>query len=193
MLGTHDSLTGHSLKNWWVYPLILFAKTQNKTIEKQLEKGVRYFDLRFRRVGEHIYGAHGVAIFNITLEKVFKVLSEYSKDNNVKIYFRAIVEDAIVKDDLSVDELKVEVFKNITSDNLICHWIGYKSNWNDHVELISIAWGGSPTMKREEAYSKYMSFDVVEPCIFECYNYKFLIPILKRYDKRIKNAMLNFV
>ena len=61
IIGTHDSITAHPPRKWWMKLGKWIAVTQDKTIWQQYANGIRCFDLRVRldKNGKWIM-AHGL-------------------------------------------------------------------------------------------------------------------------------------
>ena len=212
MLATHDSLTGHKLKTWWLYPFLFTAKCQNKTIEEQLEIGVRYFDLRFREYKGKLYAAHGVIIFNITLEQVIHILKTFTDRTKETVYFRILFENALVKDSINYDQFKELVLSKLdTSNYLKLHCIGNKKTWDLTYYLDIPFYGKNDYYICNKDISKkideiYNSIDRTDLSVYECYTYKgikrlFGLPYPKlaanKINKHIKQSsnftMIDFI
>lgn len=76
ILGTHNSATSSRLV-WWLRPMAwllhLTSRCQNRTIEEQLQDGVRLFNLQVCRYRGEWYISHGLCIYD---KKLFDVLDE---------------------------------------------------------------------------------------------------------------------
>ena len=76
ILGTHDS-TSYGTK----WPLSIFAKCQDITLEEQLSLGVRYFDIRLNRDTKGMTCYHGIACCHITWKEVLKIFERFIRLN----------------------------------------------------------------------------------------------------------------
>ena len=67
MKGTHNSLTGEGAWRWWMRMWWPVWRCQSKTLEEQINAGVRLFDIRVRWDGHEWRGAHGACMLRSTL------------------------------------------------------------------------------------------------------------------------------
>lgn len=202
MKASHDSLTSYPLKTWWLYPFLFTAKTQTKTIEEQLNSGVKYLDLRFRNINGELYGAHGFMIFNITAHEVFNILINWCVINRTIVYFRVLLEDGLSKDDISLDDFeeKINGYIELFPNTLKLHFIGKKSDWNNIRYKMDIPYYGKNNFTLfniKDKIKEMKEFNKEELHIYECYTYKG-IPIPWFYSKIIDkyipyDSMKNFV
>lgn len=93
--GTHNSATSGKLV-WWLWPIggliNLTSKCQNRTIEEQLQDGVRLFNLQITRYkGEWVF-SHGLAIYKEKLNDVLKLFEKYATQDN-PVYFQLYLDD----------------------------------------------------------------------------------------------------
>jgi len=132
MIATHDSLSGYSLKYWFLKPFNFMAKCQTKNLQQQFDEGSRSFDLRFAWCKNKWYAAHGIQLFKITLEQALTQLIELSKIE--PIYFRILCEDTFYKKSdykkLYVDTIKY--LENHQSDKLKLLYIRSKKTWDGY-------------------------------------------------------------
>lgn len=200
MKASHDSLTSYSLKNWWLYPILWAARTQTKTIEQQLESGVRYFDLRFAEYGGKLYAAHGVCIFNITIDEVFAKLNKWCNEHEEEIYFRVLYEQKCNEMAFLSFQHKVRLAVIYGSKFLRLHCIGQKSKWSEINYKMDIPFFGDNayTLATVDEKIDEMQYGGTkeEPYVYECYSYKILSPrfgswLIKEYIPN--NSMQNFV
>ncbi len=75
MIGAHNTMSYLPPKRWWMWPLLVFARCQRKSLAEQIEAGVRVFDLRVYRDNGHWCFAHGLVKFkgatlNTTLDVI---------------------------------------------------------------------------------------------------------------------------
>lgn len=89
ILGTHNSATSSKLV-WWQYPLSwiidLFCKCQSKSIQQQLEDGIRIFNLQVTYYQGEWVISHGLAIYDCTLIDVVSTIRKYSDEHDIPIY-----------------------------------------------------------------------------------------------------------
>ncbi len=83
-LATHNSGTGEPSKNWVHRLFTPFVKCQDKTIEEQLEAGVRYFDFR---VNKDLMLCHGLWVSKTSLDKALQILNEYPEITYYRVVF----------------------------------------------------------------------------------------------------------
>lgn len=106
MLGSHNTFTYKSAK-WKIFNLFSnFWRCQEKTIDEQYNLGVRYFDIRIRKIKSGYQICHGI----IDVKRTFMSLDEicyYIGLNYPNSTFRLVLERGDSKDFLnSVDRLK---------------------------------------------------------------------------------------
>lgn len=91
ILGTHNSATSSRLV-WWLRPLSwllhLTSRCQDRTIEQQLEDGVRLFNLQVCRYNGEWHISHGLCIYDKKLFDVLDQLKLYSSIVNERIVFQ---------------------------------------------------------------------------------------------------------
>jgi hypothetical protein len=185
MKASHDSLTGYPLRQWWLCPLVWTARTQTKTIERQLDAGVRYFDLRFRHNNGKLYAAHGVMLFDITIEDVFDKLA------NKDVWVRIILENQLLKDDITLEQFK-EMIPTIPN-GINVDWIGEKLDWKTGKVLF---YGRNDfnysQIKQRQKEINEEPYQQKEPYVYECYSYK-MLPFMSKLIKAKNDSMINFV
>lgn len=90
MLASHNTFSYAGVP-WWAHLFNIWAKCQNNPVKVQYEKGVRYFDIRFRPDSPYI--RHGIVKYRITVDAALQWLNIYAKNNpNEPIYIRFILE-----------------------------------------------------------------------------------------------------
>lgn len=93
--GTHNSATGGQLV-WWLRPLAWLvnatSKCQTKSIEEQLEDGVRLFNLQVTKYGGEWVFSHGTAIYKEELIPTLALMSHYATQEK-PIYFQLVLDD----------------------------------------------------------------------------------------------------
>ena len=83
-IATHNSGTGEPSKNWVHRLFTPFVKCQDKTLEQQLEAGVRYFDFR---VNKDLMLCHGLWVSKTSLDKALQLLNEYPEITYYRVVF----------------------------------------------------------------------------------------------------------
>ena len=88
-LGTHNSGTSYKLV-WWqrllTWPLQLIAQCQSRTIEQQLEDGIKLFNLQITNYnGEWVF-SHGLCIYDKKVDEILQEFTKYASDG-CPIYF----------------------------------------------------------------------------------------------------------
>lgn len=124
MLGSHNSMSYLPIKGWRKI-LSPWTKCQSLTLEGQYDKGIRYFDIRVRKVGsEGWWYCHNKAIFVPVMEH--KELLEFLIEKKVNV--RIILDErkepkdaALYKSDFLdlIDWLK---YNGMKVDSAIVYW-----------------------------------------------------------------------
>lgn len=94
IIGTHDSVTAHPPRKWWMKLGKWIAVTQSKTIYQQYADGIRCFDLRVRlgNNGKWIM-CHGLYEVNLDFYDLLDWLKDKAEQNRENIYIRIVLED----------------------------------------------------------------------------------------------------
>ena len=128
-IGTHNSLSGYKVKNWWFKLINFTSKCQSKTIKEQLDAGCRWFDIRLRWYKGKLYAAHGLMIYDVTFEEFLNEVYVYNTTDT--IYYRVMYEDAIGHNNaMSYEEFESLVLAFValySKDNIVITEIGSKS------------------------------------------------------------------
>lgn len=113
-LGTHNSATGGKLVWWQRWQplrqlLDLTSKCQNKSIEQQLEDGIRVFNLQitFYR-GKWVF-SHGICIYTEELLPTLFMMLQYATESR-PIYFQLVLDRNFILGQ------KKEKFKELVND-----------------------------------------------------------------------------
>lgn len=130
LLGTHNSATGEKPINFVSLVGAPIGQCQSKTIAKQLEAGVRLFDLRVKpyrystnysmyypleKIEDCTMG-HGVCDYNITLKECVEKIDTYCKNNNGIAYVLVTLEGELTE---SKDKFMEDVKKFFNNHNYI--------------------------------------------------------------------------
>lgn len=88
-LGTHNSGTSYKLV-WWqrlfTWPLQLVSQCQSRTIEQQLEDGIKLFNFQITNYNDEWVFSHGLCIYNKKVNDILTELLKYAT-NDCPIYF----------------------------------------------------------------------------------------------------------
>ena len=94
-LGTHNSATGGKLI-WWQRPIAwllnITAKCQQRTIEEQLEDGVKLFNLQVTLYNGEWHFSHGTTIYKEKLLETLALIEMYAKPHE-PIFFNLYLDD----------------------------------------------------------------------------------------------------
>lgn len=94
IIGTHDSITAHPPRKWWMKLGKVIAVTQDKTIWKQYEDGIRCFDLRIRLLKDNTWTlCHGLYEVKLDVYNLIYWLKEKAELMDENIYIRIVLED----------------------------------------------------------------------------------------------------
>lgn len=83
-LGTHNSLS-YLPCQWYLRPFAWVGRCQSLTLEKQYEKGVRWFDIRVKYIDGEALSGHGLLTYNISIPAVLNYLNR-KKDCVVRLF-----------------------------------------------------------------------------------------------------------
>lgn len=111
--GTHNSATGGKLL-WWLRPLAWVinptSKCQDKTIDEQLQDGVKLFNLQVAYNGERWYFSHGLALYE---EDVIETIAKMKACATAKepIYFQLYLDKSfwLAQDELAFAKLVADI------------------------------------------------------------------------------------
>ena len=88
-LGTHNSGTSYKLV-WWqrlfTLPFQLVSQCQTRTIEQQLEDGIKWFNLQITYYNDEFVFSHGICIYDYKVNDVLMEMLKYSS-KECPIYF----------------------------------------------------------------------------------------------------------
>jgi hypothetical protein len=94
IIGTHDSVTAHPPKKWWMKLGKAIAVTQDKTIYQQYADGIRCFDLRIRLSDDDTWVlCHGLYEVNLDIYDLLYWFRTKAEQNRENIYIRIVLED----------------------------------------------------------------------------------------------------
>lgn len=125
--GSHDSTTYTLGRIGWSPPQFGVARCQSKNLEKQLELGVRLFDLRLIWYNDEIYLHHGDYTSNdyytIPLKDAIKTFSSFLKKHTKEIIFLMFWQRPSNKNgeywSAEHDDETIELIKNTFNEKLI--------------------------------------------------------------------------
>lgn len=94
IIGTHDSITAHPPRKWWMKLGKVIAVTQDKTIWQQYANGIRCFDLRIRLLKDNTWTlCHGLYEVQLDVYNLIYWLKEKAELMDENIYIRIVLED----------------------------------------------------------------------------------------------------
>ena len=94
IIGTHDSITAHPPRKWWMSLGKAIAVTQDKTIYQQYADGIRCFDLRIRLSDDDTWVlCHGLYEVNLDIYDLLYWLRTKAEQNRENVYIRIVLED----------------------------------------------------------------------------------------------------
>lgn len=106
--GSHNSLS-YGRCQWWLRPLSWTARCQCKNWMEQLDAGVRYFDLRVRRVNGRWVAAHGLATYEgVDVEKVLNGMDRCVRCKGWECFVAVMLENTFFKADEQTERAFVE-------------------------------------------------------------------------------------
>lgn len=114
ILGTHNSGTGGQLL-WWLRPLAWVinptSKCQDKTIQEQLEGGVKVYNLQVAYVGGEWRFTHGLAIYKEDVFNTLRLIDSYATENE-PIYVQLYLDKCFwCKQNVEAFEFLIETIK----------------------------------------------------------------------------------
>lgn len=135
MLGSHNSLTFGDTK-WYLRLFNIWAKCQSNTIVKQSINGCRYFDLRFKIVGDSkLQVAHGSVNYDIDLYYILGWLNTVA--NSEPVYVRVTMEynsPQPIETEIKFKQIMTTILQ--TYSNITYCGIYYKYTLNEAHNLI---------------------------------------------------------
>lgn len=94
IIGTHDSITAHPPRKWWMKLGKAIAVTQDKTIYQQYADGIRCFDLRIRLSDDDTWVlCHGLYEVNLDIYDLLYWFRTKAEQNRENVYIRIVLED----------------------------------------------------------------------------------------------------
>lgn len=148
-LGTHNSATGGQLL-WWLKPFAWVinptSKCQDRSIQEQLQDGVRLFNLQVAYVGGKWRFSHGLALYREDVMLTIRQLRAWATKHE-PIYIQLYLDRCFwCKQNIE----KFEKFINHVKDTLCCECFCMLPPW---VEGTDITYeGGSFSLRWEERY-----------------------------------------
>ncbi len=139
MIGSHNTFSYLSPVNFWGKITKLWSKCQDKTFAEQYNSGIRYFDIRVKRINSNWHFVHN----NVDYGLINFDFLDYLKDKNC--YLRIIYDLRHFPSDLNEDEEKSKFIDLIEYIRDNSHIIGFIAitywNWDTYVvgKLLNIA------------------------------------------------------
>lgn len=92
MIGSHNTMTYLPVEKWWMKPLNIFAKCQNKYLYSQYIHGVRCYDMRvYLKDNNYWKFCHGIINYKSILT-IYDVINEINSFDNEEFYIRFVLE-----------------------------------------------------------------------------------------------------
>lgn len=130
IIGTHDSVTAHPPRKWWMKFGKAIAVTQDKTIYQQYADGIRCFDLRIRLSKDGTWAmAHGLYEVKLDIYDLLYWLRDKSEQTKDKVYLRIVLENTKICDNEAKRFVKFCEWADTFSPNLIFICGNRKSDW----------------------------------------------------------------
>ena len=138
-LGTHNSATGGQLL-WWLRPLAWVinptSKCQDRTIQEQLQDGVKVFNLQVAHVNGKWRFSHGLAIYK---EDVFETLAmiKACATKEEPIYFQLYLDKCFwcQKDEVAFIKLCFLIIKEYLEDEVFMMFAPWVEGTNEHFRV----------------------------------------------------------
>lgn len=129
ILGTHNSATGGQLL-WWLKPLAWVinptSKCQDRTIQEQLEDGVRFFNLQVARHNGVWRFSHGMALYKEDVFETIALMRSFATERK-PIYFQLYLDRSWwCKQNVEEFEWLIEIIKNEYCDEnfvMLSAWV----------------------------------------------------------------------
>lgn len=102
MIGSHNTMSYLSVEKWWMKPLNIFAKCQNKYLYSQYIHGARCYDIRVY-LKDNLYWkfCHGIINYK-SLITIYDVIGEINSfDTKDEIYIRLVLEKGNSEDEFA--------------------------------------------------------------------------------------------
>lgn len=139
ILGTHNSATGGQLL-WWLRPLAWVinptSKCQDRTIQKQLQDGVKVFNLQVAYVGGKWRFSHGLAIYKEdVLETLAMMKSCATKEE--PIYFQLYLDKCFwcKRNEIAFIELCSLLANEYLEDEVFMMFNPWVEGTNEHFKM----------------------------------------------------------
>lgn len=164
VLGSHDSMT-YKLK----FPMSVFAKCQNLTLEEQLDLGVKYFDIRLNYIDSCLRCYHGISDCKITWVECLNIFNNWIiKNPNEFILLRVIrADDQTGKQNIS-DEQWVDKFYTESNDIVVTDRDLDESEIKGRIIVTNLNWRMAIPSKMTNCWSLNACEKDVTKLINEC-------------------------
>lgn len=137
ILGTHNSATGGELVNWlkpFAWVINPTSKCQDRTIQEQLQDGVKLFNLQVAFVGGKWRFSHGLALYKEDVMLAIRQLRAWATRHK-PIYFQLYLDKCFwCKQDIEEFEFLVEQLKReFCNENLVMlsAWVEGTDTYDD--------------------------------------------------------------
>ena len=137
ILGTHNSATGGKLL-WWLKPLAWIinptSKCQDKTIQEQLQDGVKVFNLQVAYINGKWRFSHGLALYKEDIFETLKRMWLYSRKEE-PIYFQLYLDKCFwCKQDVEEFEFLIEQLKREYCDKNFVMLYAWVEGGEDYID-----------------------------------------------------------
>ena len=162
--GTHNSMSYLPVTQWWLRPFRIWGRCQRLTLDRQLDAGARYFDLRikFDSKGRAQFG-HGLITYRADDDPATALhrLLERAASAKADIYVRILLEQRATRE-------RRRLFAEWLDSNLIVHWLdlrtaGWEVGHKNPYGLIYPATMGTQVVEVFKHYDKWWQF-AIPPC-----------------------------
>lgn len=115
VMGTHDSSTFTTETP--------FVQTQTWSFDQQLEMGIRFFDIRVRRINNNFAIHHGLIYLHLTFNNILSSVDKFLHNNPQEFVFLMLKEEyKAKKSNLTNCEILNNYIKNIQNIKIKCQW-----------------------------------------------------------------------
>ena len=137
MIGTHNSATGGSLL-WWLKPLAWVinptSKCQDRTIQEQLQDGVKVFNLQVAYINGKWRFSHGLAIYKEDVMLTIRQLRAWATKHE-PIYIQLYLDKCFwCKQDIEEFEFLVEQLKREYCDESFVMLYAWVEGGEDYID-----------------------------------------------------------
>ena len=138
-LGTHNSATGGKLL-WWLKPLAWVinptSKCQDKTIQEQLQDGVKVFNLQVAYIGGKWRFSHGLALYKEDVMLTIRQLRAWATKHE-PIYIQLYLDRCFwcKRNEIAFIELVATIRAELLKDGVFMMFDPWIEGANEHLRL----------------------------------------------------------